>query len=141
MEELNFDSITLIEVPVTIAGKKYVLREADGNAAIAFRNAQLQYMHFSEDGKPQSMQGMAATETLLVSLCLVDEAGANVPEQVIRKWPNRIQKTLYERAREISELDDDTEEALEKQMQNLQRRLGKLRKDSPKNEPSGTPAG
>jgi hypothetical protein len=137
--ELNFDSLTLIEVPVKIQGKTYTLREANGDAAVAYRNASLRGMTL-EDGKVKKLDGIASVEPLLVSMCLffIDDDGVekNVDELTVRSWPGRVVKAIFNKAKEISELDEeeDTVESLDKQIEALEKKKEKLLKDSAGND-------
>jgi len=110
VEELNFEDVTLIEIPVKIGGDQYILREATGEAAVNYRNAMLACTQLGESGKPQSIRNLASVEPLLVSYCLYyadgPKKGQNVPKQVILSWKNKIVKTLYEKVKEISDLDE-----------------------------------
>jgi polyhydroxyalkanoate synthesis regulator phasin len=150
-EELVFDDITLIEVPVRIARIDYVLREASGEAAIKYQNAVGKCSRFV-NGEFSGVQGdLASTQSLLVSLCLFKKATPEsglakdtpVPESLIRSWPSRIQKTLYDRAKQISMLDEsESIQDLEKQIAKLQKKLSSLRSgDNLKNLSSGTTDG
>ncbi len=106
MEEMNFD-LEVVSIPVTIGGEKYELREASGDAACKWRNAILSKAKLGPDGKPQTVGSIADTEPLLVSLCLFNESGKNVSLSVVRSWPARIQKALFNKIKDISDLDED----------------------------------
>ncbi|WP_410959339.1 hypothetical protein, partial [Salmonella sp. SAL4433] len=71
-EPLDFPSIALRQRQVTVAGKKYVLLEASGDASCRSRNAIFQCTKLGPDGKPVGMSNMADVEPLLVSLCLAE---------------------------------------------------------------------
>jgi len=110
---LQWDTVDLIELPVKIAGKEYVLKEASGDVAVTYRDALLACTTLGDNFKPSKIEGMASTEALLVSLCLfqvgVEGKQTPVSETVIRSWPNKIIKPLYNKAKEISELDETEE--------------------------------
>lgn len=111
-ELLAFDDLTLQEVPVSIGGKRYILREASGEVACRYRNRMLESTEFGGDGKPMKVKGMGDLEPLLVSLCLweADDAGKParpVPESVIRAWPSRVVKRLFAKAKAISDLGEE----------------------------------
>lgn len=131
--EMTFDSLDVIEVPVTIAGKKYVLKEATESSATRYRDAQLKGMRIAEtmDGNKTSVvERMAETESLLVSLCLheITETGfKTVPLEIIKTWPHRIVQPLFEKSEEISNLKPkETKEDLQKRIKELQGKLAKL---------------
>jgi hypothetical protein len=127
----NDDDLTLVEVPVKIRNEDYILKEADGNVACQYRNASTRCARMN-DGKVTGVDGVADVEPFLVSLCLfkVLSTGARVPVdvKVVRSWPSRIIKPLFDRAKEISKLDeDDSEVSLTEQIKKLNERLTKLR--------------
>lgn len=143
-EEFDYD-ITPQEIPVTVGGKKYVLREATGDAACRYRNALLKSTKLGPEGKPSHIDGMADVEPLLVSLCLYEKTDPErlVALHLVRSWPSRIQKALFAKVKEISELDErDTAETLEKQLAETQRKLAELKNgDAAKNSHDATTAG
>lgn len=120
-DALDFNDLSPIEVPVSIDGRSYILREATGDAACRYRNALLACTQLGPEGKPSSVKGMADAEPLLVSLCLFDDAGKPVSGPTIRKWPARVLKALFDKATEISQLgeeedDNDDKEAAKKSL-------------------------
>lgn len=140
---LNFDDPEPISIPVKIGKASYTLREATGDAACKYQNAQSAAYEYGPDGSIRSIRGMADVEPLLVSLCLFDDRGNPVGQDVVRGWKAPIQRTLYQRAKEISELDrDETIDSLDKQIARLQARRDKLLAEDPaKNGQSGSTAG
>jgi len=115
IEGMDFD-LEPIVIPVRIKDKKgtihhYELREASGGDACRWRNSLLNKAKIGSDGKPTSFGNIADTEPILVALCLYPE-GSNerVSVDKVRSWPSRIQKALFAKAKEISDLDDDEED-------------------------------
>ncbi|MCK9568739.1 hypothetical protein M0R72_07350 [Candidatus Pacearchaeota archaeon] len=139
-EELNFDDLTTIVIPVKYQGKSYTLREADEAAACQYEGAKSECLKLANgEFSGVDHKSMAATEPLLVSLCLFDEASNNVPVEVVRSWPSRMVKKLFEKAKEISEIDVQDEETVVKQVELLTKQLNKMRKGNPsKNALSNT---
>lgn len=125
-EPMVFESLEPIEVEVRVGDKTYTLREANESAAVLWRDAQLKASRM-HDGKLVSFEGMAATEPLLVSLCMY-EGEKQVPIQVVRSWPARLVKQLHERIMLISDLEEKpkTAEATKKAIATLQEHLNKL---------------
>lgn len=120
MEELTFDSIERKQIPVSIAGKKYVLMEADGAAGTAYQNALMSATRMDRKGDRFRIEGMADAEPLLLSRCLFyadDEGRVRVlrdgsPDpkwlvslRTIQGWPNRIQTKLFDELKRISDLN------------------------------------
>lgn len=130
MNDLDFDSLELIRIPVKLGGKSYTLQEADEAANITFENAKLKAARFSTDGKFVGHGELASGQPLLVSMCLLDADNRPVPIEVIQKWPGRIVDKLFEKIKEISGMNaDDTVESLEKEIGRLTERLSKLKAD------------
>ncbi len=126
-DELNFDDLTLIELPVSVKGVKYVLREASGDAAVRYRNKLLDGTTLGPEGNVVKVIGMANVEPFLVSLCLFDEKGRPVKCELIRSWPARIQKALFEKVKEISELDEEQDlDTLIKQQAEIDKKIRDL---------------
>lgn len=142
---MNFDDLTPIEIPVSIGVKQYVLCEATGTAGVAFNNARTKGIKFSNEGKPNSISGVADVEPLLVSLCLFEtvEGGRKpVPITTVQSWPYRVMKDLFDRAKEISNLDEsETLEDLQKQKTEIDKKIADFEKDAVKNLPSDTTDG
>jgi hypothetical protein len=118
-DDLNFDTLTPVELPVMVQGKSYILKEASGKAATIYRNALLASMTLGPDGKPTSLRGMASVEPLLVSHCLYTtksdgngelKADKLVTQATIESWPSRIQKTLFAKIKEVSMLQEEASE-------------------------------
>lgn len=104
---MDFDSLDLLTVPVTIAGKKYTLREIDTQGACRYNNAKLHGTKFDENGKAVGIGNLADVEPLLVSLCLFEDGQpTHVPLSVVSAWPYRVVKPLFDKAKEISHLDE-----------------------------------
>lgn len=147
--ELNFDDLTPIEVPVKYDGKDYVLCEADEEAAAVFRNGSIRGAPV-DDGEVVGLPtDLGSQQSLLVSRCLhhTDSSGEKttqlVDQRVLRKWPSRVIKPIFEKAKEISELgeDDDTMENLLKERGRIDKRILKLKENAAKNEPNDTTDG
>ncbi|MFA5056492.1 MAG: hypothetical protein WC485_00125 [Opitutaceae bacterium] len=127
--ELDFSDLTIVELPVSIGDKKYVLREADGATACAYRNALMRCTKLGPDGKPLSMDGIADLEPLLVAGCLFTQTGEPVAEEDVRKMSYRVLKPLYAKAKSISGLDGgNSRDELLAMRTNIDRQLAELDK-------------
>lgn len=118
MESLDLGSLAPREFSVTVGDKEYVLREASEGAAVRYRDAIFQSTKFSK-GKLSGMVGLAEAEPLLVSLCLFEGGDKPVPLNVIKCWPARIVKAMFEKAKDISDLgekENPLEVALDKML-------------------------
>lgn len=141
-DKMVFDDLDLREVEVVIKNVNYILREADGATAAKYRSAAVQGSRFSQKTKDVLVgPGIGDVELVLLSGCLLfKENGRRVPEGTIRAWPSRIITQLFNRAKQISELeeDDDTIESLEAKISELQEKLSRLREDALGNAQSST---
>jgi len=97
-------------VPVKIDNEEYVLKEATGSDACIYRNAMLNSTTLGTDGKPTGLKDFANVEPLLVSLCLYNSEDRRVTLEAVNTWPSKIIKSLYAKAKEISELDETEED-------------------------------
>ena len=122
-QSLDFDDLSPRSVNFKYKGGRYVLHEASEGASVIWRDAVLKATKFV-DGKVVGVENLAATEPLLVSLCLFEKLpSANgqeqekpVPLPTVRAWEGRIIQRIFEKAKLISELDDKPDqEKLEKQ--------------------------
>jgi hypothetical protein len=135
VQPMVFDDVEPIEIPVSIKGKSYILREASESAAARYKNAQLKAMKRSESADGSSvtnLDGIAETELLLVSVCLFEktETGEKtVDTNWLKTLPHRVVAPLFQRAEEISGLakKSKTEEELVKEIKSLQGELVRVR--------------
>lgn len=136
-ESLNFDSAEPVSIPVTIAGEKYLLREASESVATEYRNAQLMAMQVNESAEGNKIARVGRvidTESMLVSKCLFKieeldgkETEKPVPLQQVKNWPHRISHKLFKTAEQISNLGkEETREELIKQKKDIDSKLKKL---------------
>ncbi len=109
MSDLDFSSIEIREVPVVDPkGNEYILREASGKAATDHRNAIMSCAIFGPDGKVVSYKDLSSVEAKLVAACLWDDKGRNPSVQLVQSWPARVQKVLFEKAKELSDISEDS---------------------------------
>lgn len=159
--DLVFEDLEPIRLRTKIGKTLYIITEATAGAAAKWRSEVLKAIKPNAEGKPTAYAGMAEVEPHLVSLCtyFANENGelrlkANgepdpkylVSVDVIKTWKSKTLKSVFKTITEMSDLDDasqETPEALEKQICELQKKLNKkLAGDEgpAKNEPSGTSA-
>lgn len=142
---IDLDDLAPIAVKYRIGGKQYVLREASADAAVQYRNAITRASRLTEDGKVATVEGLHDAEPLLVSLCLYQakedgtDTNVRVPIDTIRKWTNRIQRTLFDKIMEISDLNEQSEEALERRIAFLQKSLARVREENERRSKGNPP--
>jgi len=113
-DELVFDDLEPVEVPVTIGKRKYVLREASEGAAVKFRNVSMRGARMDTESKVVTLGEVAEAEPVLVAACLcpVDgtgkvryDPGGNpitcTLQQVLAMRPSTV-KALFAKVKEIS---------------------------------------
>lgn len=126
MDPLEF--LTIQEISVKVGENSYKLVEASAEVALDYRNKLFNIIKPGIDGKPTRPEGLselAGLESYLVSRCLFRSDGTPVPEEVIRKFPYRVQKSLFDKVQEISGMDADSQspESLKEKIDSLQERL------------------
>lgn len=110
MDPICIETLEPQEVPVTIAGEKYILREATHETIRRVRNAVVASTKLDDKGKPVSIAAAGDADSLLVSMCLFKPVGAgfeSTPLATVRGWPDRVVKKLADAVRQISDMDDD----------------------------------
>lgn len=143
MDELNFDSPEPIEIPVSIGGKKYVLREASEASAKKYEDYFVTRTRYNEEGKVAGLGEVSGGKALLVSLCLWEMKELNgtlqrfpVNETTVLNWPSRIVGPIFEKAKEISGINQESEEALARRIERDQKKLTSMRaKKGPEESP------
>lgn len=113
--EIVYEDLAPIEVPIRIGKDRYILREATADAARKWRNS-IMSSTTVVDGKVTAVGNLADSEAYLLSMCLYpvrpDTHGtvSNKPVHIstILSWPNRIVRPLFERAKVISGLEEET---------------------------------
>ena len=138
--KLDFESLLLECVPVTIGDKHYTLREASTEIFAKYRSAifSRSTMKTGRANKAPEFKidGLPDLDTYLLSLCLTDDAtGHNVTEDEIRGWPNRITEPMIDELKEMSGIqvvvdEDATPEEIQEDYQ-----------EQVKNSPSDATAG
>ena len=117
METLNFN-LTIRKIPVELTDSsgeiiKYTLTELDGKARgdyITF-TADRTETYKDKKGETQGrLTDFAALQTELLSISLIDEKGKKAPYENINKWPSSVCSALYNKARDISGLDDEAKD-------------------------------
>lgn len=126
---MEFADLETIKVPVTISTTKYLLIEASEDDARKYRNAATSAgkIVFRENEDREVQPGnIGDLQSYLLSLCLheLDQNGVAIrtaPLVTIRSWPARVVKSLFARAKEISDLTEapETLEELQKQIDRL----------------------
>jgi hypothetical protein len=125
VDELDMD-LECKELKVRLGGKLYILREADGDAVVKWRDSQLKAARM-KDTTIVGMDGFAASQTVLVHRCLFEagpdgrapmiantsllDKSACVPMSTILAWPGRVQEKLYNWIMDNSGLRAKDEEA------------------------------
>ncbi len=147
METLDFDALTPTVVQVKYGGKIYILREADGDAEMAWRDAGMSAAKLGPEGHPERLTGLAQTDVTLLQKCLYHANAAGemptdkdgkpdktklVAPQTIRGFQHRVMQDLYDKLIEISRMQKkETVEELEKQKAKLQKKIDDLKAKTP----------
>lgn len=125
--ELFFD-LTPIRIRVKLPIGDCVLEEASGADASRFRTAAAKMTRTRKDGIVDVVGDPGEIESLLVSLCLKGPDGKPVQQDVIKGWPSRIVKKLFDEAFAISGLgEQETEASLAEKIDDLKAKLDDLK--------------
>ncbi len=139
LEPIIAEDLAPIAVDVTgPGGKKYILKEATQQVAKDYQNVQMRATRFGPNGRPIGTEGSADAVAVLVAGCLFEvyESGGNTKERpvllsTINSWKPSFVRKLFERARKISGLNDEMDEAsLVTQIELLQEQLDQVRAKS-----------
>lgn len=136
------NDLTPYKEEVVLGKNKFWLHEALEDEAVKYNNARAKAARMM-DGKVVGVDGVADIEPFLVSLCLYKsrddgsfpylpngtdpDPKYRVPLPWVRKLQARVVARLFARVKTISDLDDDTEESLTRQLKDIQERLSVLR--------------
>jgi len=117
-KELKF-SIVLKELPVLLTGKdgvekKYTLKELTGTQRAVYNESFDVKIEMDESGKAKAVAGesfKSFSAKQFLALCLYDEKGNLVEEEVIGGYPSTMLAKLHEAALELSGLNRKALEA------------------------------
>jgi hypothetical protein len=131
-DEFDFD-ITEQSCPVKLSGERYLIVEADGSAGTEYRNAAAKGIKFNPQGKPSGVDGIADAQLILVGKCLFKLVKDNnekktlisytdletnevlfrqpVHPEYVRGLPDRISQKLFDKASELSGMNNEKETA------------------------------
>jgi hypothetical protein len=133
IQQFDYDDDKPQEFLICYKGLRYILTEANENAAIRFRNVNLKASHMViKDGEPVSakLEGGAESQIALLSGCickavpdpsapphLIDKNGKGwkvdrdrsgrpvyIDQKQLAEWGSKVIKPLFEKAKEISDL-------------------------------------
>lgn len=126
MQPIVFDTVKRKEVPVTLEGTQYILRQASGDVAARYRNMVTKCTKL-RDGKVSGLEGVGDVEPQLVAWCLfrqTDNGEQCVPLQEVRSWNEEVVRTLFDVAKDISNLGEkeDIDEEIKKLQEKKQRK-------------------
>lgn len=134
--------LTIQEVKYVIGDVNYVLREASGLAARKYRQAcvtgtEMVIDEAKDTRTVRNLQDSLNVEAFLVSLCLFRVDGnkmSPVSITTIEGWPSRVQKKLFDKAKEISDLTENlTLAQLYKQRDKLLNKIDRMEKENSSN--------
>lgn len=110
MEDLSLDQRV---VKVRLNGKPHVILSADSDTSTEYRNITLKHVIMRDAKIEGKLTGLAEAEPYLVHRCvfLVGPKGERIPYtlEAVKAWDNRAVKTLYNKIREISDLEEKTD--------------------------------
>lgn len=132
VSDLNFSDEPIVFGPFSIGKRSFVLKECSESAYTAYRNSINKSVRRSnEDTKLIYQDGGQEADTLLIQRCLYEIIGEKqhpVTLTFVEELTRRISSKLYDKIREISGMDDETEtlEFLEKRIESDKKKLADL---------------
>jgi hypothetical protein len=109
MDELKFET-TLNEVPVSIDGQPFVLREFTGRKKGQYLSTLGKRVVLNDQGKVTGITNFEGMESSLLTLCLFDREGKAVPASTIDSYPSKMLAKLFAAAQELNGLTVEAEE-------------------------------
>ena len=108
-ETLKF-SIVLKTIPVEITHddgttQPYILRELTGAARDEWADQNEASFKRDAEGKVVGVTSNKGFTARLISACLFDAAGKNVPEAVVQGWPASMQNALHKEASKLNGIE------------------------------------
>jgi hypothetical protein len=136
-EEFNFDfdHDQPAEVKIKFQSRVWTLREATEETAVKWRGMQLSNARVVDGQLQANVDRIAESQAFLVSRCLFDEEGKPVKLDVVKAWPSRVVRPLFERCKEISSLNEGEDQAaLEKRFGEVVVKVGSLALTEPERQ-------
>ena len=108
---LSLDRVTVDVNLVTEQGeeKAWKLKELTGKERNRYLNKMTSRVRSGKDGKAISITNFEGFQADLLKICLYDENDELVTEDMIEGLPSSTQQVLFDKAKEISGLDNDEE--------------------------------
>lgn len=109
---------------MTIAGERFAIVEADEATAVKWKNKQVSSAKIGPKGNFTGVGDVADSEPFLVSMCLrrvkdgvtktgldgeelkLADLGDAVDLKTVRTWPARVIRPIFERIKEVSDLNE-----------------------------------
>lgn len=88
---------------------KCVLKELIGDEKdnwLEFSQSRLKF----KDGRPAGLTNYKGLEPRLISMCLFNEKGERISENIIKPWPTTVKVTLFKACLKMNALDDKGED-------------------------------
>lgn len=121
-EEMVFDDLAPIEVPVKLGDKRYILREASADATAKYRNAVMKGASVDKTTGKILPGEMASAEPIAVASCLLEVFDPNKPPRpvlltTVLGWKGSVVAKLFDRLKAISpdlvRTEEDEKERIE----------------------------
>lgn len=131
--QFNFDDLAPQSITFGYRGEVYTLHEPSAAVRVALRAKHTRGMQMTIDesgGRKTTFQADQASDSdvYLVGECLRDSQNRKVPPATIAAYGARMIERLAGECRRMGDLDDESQEALERQFGLLCKRLYKLGK-------------
>ena len=107
---MNFDdSIEPKSFPFRTGGKDYLVKEANGEAVIAYRKSILRSAKRGKDGSLNVGADLPDGEIQLIADCVFSQEDGKekkIGKATVLAWPSRVLSWVFSKVKEISDLGD-----------------------------------
>lgn len=90
--------------------QEYSIRELSGRERELYLDKVSAKIKYDENGKAIGMTSYDGMHSSLLSKCLFDEKGKNVPEETIMEYPSSVVGEIFKIAQEINALGEEAQD-------------------------------
>jgi len=111
-------TLTLKVREVKIDDQVYTVRELNGTERGAYLNSVGGRVIINDQGKAVGMKDFTGLEALLLKRCLYGPDGVLVTEKTLATWPASVLGTLFDIAKDLSALNEESKKKVEEEAKN-----------------------
>lgn len=103
---------SILPVEIEFGGQvvSYEMRQLSGTTRDMYLENMTKRMKYNSQGDAVGVNSVRNAQAELITLCLFDTAGKNVPVATIQQWSSGTVQTLFEEAQKLSGLNKEAKE-------------------------------